>query len=333
VAAARATTVVADREPLRPPVTVRVGLVVSSSDAGIFIAQERGYFREEGLEVEIVPFQSGQSTIPALASGQLEIGSGALNAGMVNAVGRDVPIKVVADKGSTPPGFGYQGLAVRKGLVDSGRFRGCESFRGLKVAVTALAATMEPALDRALRDCGLAISDVELTTMSYPDMGAALRGGSIDAALLNEPILTLALSEGSAVVYKRNDEFYPGQQLAVLLYAPQFASAQRAAANRFMVGYLRGVRDHYDAFARGKGKAEVIDILARGTGVSDPTLFERSVAAGINPDGYVNMRSISDDIEWWGAHGYLSVRVDATQLVDNAFVDYAIDRLGSYVPR
>jgi NitT/TauT family transport system substrate-binding protein len=67
--------------------------------------------------------------------------------------------------------------------------------------------------------------------------------------------------------------------------------------------------------------------------VSDPTLFERSVAAGINPDGYVNMRSISDDIEWWGAHGYLSVRVDAAQLVDNSFVDYAIDRLGSYVPR
>ena len=222
---------------------------------------------------------------------------------------------------------------MRKGLVDGGRFRGCESFRGLKVAVTALAATMEPALDRALRDCGLAVSDVELTTMSYPDMGAALRGGSIDAALLNEPILTMALSEGSAVVYKRNDEFYPGQQLAVLLYGPQFASAQRAAANRFMVAYLRGVRDHYDAFTRGKGKAEVIDILARGTGVSDPTLFERSVAAGINPDGYVNMRSISDDIEWWGAHGYLSVRVDAAQLVDNSFVDYAIDRLGSYVPR
>ena len=323
----------ADSGPPQPPVTVRLGQLRGTSDAGIFIAQERGYFREEGIELDSTTFQSAQVMVAPLAAGQLDVGAGALSAALVNAVGREVPIKVVADKGSTPPGFGFQALVVRKAHVDSGRFRGCESFRGMKVAVSAPGITLEPALDRALRDCNLTVADVEVTSMSFPDMVVALGGGSLDAAIIIEPSLTRALAEGVAVLYKRTDEFYPNQQIAVILYGPQFIANQREAANRFMVAYLKGVRDHYDAFTRGKDKDQIIDILARTTGVSDPALYEHMVPPGLNPDGYVNLRSMNDDIEWWVTHGYLSSRIDAAQLVDNSFVDYAIDRLGSYVAR
>jgi NitT/TauT family transport system substrate-binding protein len=322
-----------DSEPLRPPVTVRLGQLRGTSDAGIFIAQQKGYFREEGIELDASVFQSAQVMVAPLAAGQLDVGAGALSAALVNAVGRDVPIKVVADKGSVPPGFSFQALVVRKDLVDSGRFRGCEHFRGLKVAVSAPGVTLEPALDRALRDCGLSIADVDVTPMGFPDMVVALRGGALDGAMMIEPFLTTAITDGSAVIYKRTEEFYPSQQIAVILYGPHFIANQRPAANRFMVAYLKGVRDHYDAFTRGKNKAEIIDILARTTGVSDPALFERMTPPGLNPDGYVNLRSMNDDIEWWVNHGYLGSRIDAAQLVDNSFVDYALDRLGSYVAR
>src|SRR4051812_28846606 len=58
--------------------TVRFGSPQSISDAGIFIARVRGYFREQGLDVDVVPFQSGPDTIPAMASGDIEVAGGTL---------------------------------------------------------------------------------------------------------------------------------------------------------------------------------------------------------------------------------------------------------------
>jgi NitT/TauT family transport system substrate-binding protein len=316
--------------PLDPPVTVRVGLVGSAADAGFLIAQEKGYFREEGLQLDLTQFQALQQQIPLLGSGQLDVGGGGNNAGLLNAVAQDVPVKVVADKGSSVPGFRWQGFMVRKDLVDSGAFRGCESFRGLRVANAADGNSAHIQLERMLAECGLALSDIELIVMGFPDMPAAFRNAAIDAAYLLEPYITRVTSDGLAVLYKSSDEFYPNQQSSVLLYGPQFIANQRPAAERFMVAYVRGLRDHWEAFSKGVGKAEVIDILARTTSLKDAALIEKMAATGLNPDGYVDLPSLSSDTDWWVAHGYVKTRVDNSQLVDNSFVDYAIQRLGRY---
>ncbi|HZU04694.1 MAG TPA: ABC transporter substrate-binding protein [Chloroflexota bacterium] len=319
--------------PLRPPVTVRVGVVGATSDAGIYIAQERGYFREQGIEIDLSQFQTGPHMVPPLAQGQLDVGGGAPSAGLVNALAREIPIRIVADKGSTPPGFGYLGVLVRKDLVDSGAFQGCPSFRGMRVAFAGEGITTDPAFDRLLRECGLTIADVEMVLMGYPDVPAALRNGAVEAGWQLEPGLTRTAAEGLGVIYKRNDEFYPDQQVAVLMYGPQFIANQREVAQRFMVAYIKGVRDHWEAFTRGVDKAAIIDILTRNTVVKDPALYERMAPPGLNPDGYVYLRSLSEDIDWWVSRGYLPARVDPAQIVDHSFVDYALARLGRYAPR
>ena len=119
----------------------------------------------------------------------------------------------------------------------------------------------------------------------------------------------------------------------MLLYGPHFITNQREVGQRFMLAYVKGLRDHWDAFTRGTNKAEIIDILTRTTSVKDAALFERMAPAGLNPDGYINMRSFADDVEWWSSHNYVRGRVDPGQVVDNSFVDYAIDRLGRHAAR
>src|SRR5207302_10112253 len=52
---------------------VRFGSPQSISDAGVFVARERGYFRDQGIEVEVIPFQSGPNTIAPLAAGELDV--------------------------------------------------------------------------------------------------------------------------------------------------------------------------------------------------------------------------------------------------------------------
>src|SRR5205807_1478786 len=58
-------------QPLSPPVSLRVGAIGLGGEVGMFLAQERGYFADEGLEVEFVPFRSAAEALPALASGEL----------------------------------------------------------------------------------------------------------------------------------------------------------------------------------------------------------------------------------------------------------------------
>src|SRR5262249_25141305 len=150
-------------------------------------------------------------------------------------------------------------------LVDSGTFQGCASFKGMRIANTSDADGARPALDRLLRECDLGLPDIELVVMPNPDMAAAFRHSAIDAARMLEPGLTLGLTQGLFAIYKRGDEVYPDQQIAVLLYGPQFIADRRSAAERFMVAYVKGLRDHWEAFTRGVDKAAIIDILTRST--------------------------------------------------------------------
>ncbi|SRR5581483_8400834 len=319
--------------PLNPPVTVRVGVVGSASDAGVFIAQEKGYFREQGLDIDLNQFQALQQQVPLLGSGQLDVGGGGLNAGLFNAVAQDVPLRIVADKGSLHPGFRWQGFVVRKDLVDSGTFGGCPSFKGMRVANAADGNNAQIQLERLLQECGLGLADIELIVMGYPDMLTAFKNGAIDASHMLEPNITRLASDGLAILYKSSDEVYPDEQAAVLLYGPQFIADQRPAAQRFMLAYVKALRDYWEAFTRGTGRTEVIDILARTTSLKDPALIDRIGPTGLNPDGYVSLPTLAQDVDWWVAHGYVKTRVDVTQVVDHSFVDYAIERLGRYPGR
>jgi NitT/TauT family transport system substrate-binding protein len=66
---------------------------------------EKGYFAELGLKVELVTFTNAATMIAPLGGGQLDVGGGAVSAGLWNAELRKVGIRAVADKGSTRPGW------------------------------------------------------------------------------------------------------------------------------------------------------------------------------------------------------------------------------------
>jgi NitT/TauT family transport system substrate-binding protein len=80
---------------------ITVGATSSTSDAPIFIADKKGYFREEGLDVKVVNFRSAADMVAPLGAGQIEAGAGSASAGLYNAVARGIRIKIVADKASS----------------------------------------------------------------------------------------------------------------------------------------------------------------------------------------------------------------------------------------
>ncbi|MDO9218169.1 MAG: ABC transporter substrate-binding protein, partial [Lacisediminimonas sp.] len=89
------------------PVEVRIGTNGVVSDAAFFIANRKGYFAEQGIKVTFVRFDAGPKMIAPLGTGQLDVAAGAISAGLFNAAARGINIKIVADKGSSPPGYDY----------------------------------------------------------------------------------------------------------------------------------------------------------------------------------------------------------------------------------
>src|SRR4051794_4857053 len=80
---------------------VRVGAYASISDAGLYIAKDKGYFAEQGISAEIVQVNTGSEMTSQLANGDLDASGGSPGAGLYNAVRQGIDLKIVADKGSS----------------------------------------------------------------------------------------------------------------------------------------------------------------------------------------------------------------------------------------
>lgn len=318
----------------QPMTTVRVGIVQSVSDAPFFIADKMGYFKQEGIAVK---FSVLRGMIVPLGTGQLDVGGVSTSAGLFNAVARGINIKIVADKGSTPPGYGYEPILVRKDLITSGKVKSFADFKGLKFAGFNNGSSSMVTLSDALAKGGLKLSDLNIVFMPFAQHVLALENGAVDASITVEPLATEAIKRGAAVRFASDDTIYPNHQLAVVMYGGDFIKKEPEVAKKFMLAYLRGVRDYNDALKDGKlagpNAAEVISILTEYTTIKDPQVFKTITPNGVNPNGKVNLPSLRKDLNFFKAQGLIVGKVSAEQAVDNSFVDAALKVLGPYVPR
>lgn len=315
-------------------VKVKVGVVGAISDAAFFIADRKGFFREQGIDVEIIGFKEAAQMTAPLGTGELDVAAGAPSAGLYNSIGRGVEIRAVADKGSQPRLYGYTVLVIRKDLVESGRYRTLADLKGLKLGSQSPGGAATALLDRALKQAGLAFKDMDIAYMGHPQLALAIDSGAIQAAFITEPNATNALRLGHAVRVMRGDEVYPDQQLAVVLYGGGFIKRDRAVAEKFMIAYLKGARVYNNALADGKfagpAAVEVIAILTQATDIKDPAIYREIIPSGCNPDGALNVASMQSDLDQFREQGLIEGAVTAAQIVDTRFASAAVAALGPY---
>lgn len=317
--------------------TVRLGMLESTTDAPIYIAEQKGFFRDEGVNVEIVPFDAGAAMIAPLGTGQLDVAGGSTSAGLYNALARGIPIKIVADLGSDPPGYGYQMLAVRSELVRSGRFKSLKDLRGLTFGANTPQSAATSTLEVLLKKAGLTFDDVTRVYLSYPDQVVAIKTGSIDAALPTEPSAEEMFSDGAAVKIVGMDRIYPNQEISVLMFGGQFIANHRDVAVRFMRGFLRGARYYNDALAGGKlagpNADDVVRILTAATKIKDPAIFRAITPSGTNPDGRLNVDSLRRDLDFFRRQGFIQGKTTVEDAIDASLAAEAVRDLGPYHPK
>ena len=318
----------------RAATRVTLGIVNTVSDAPYFIADARGYFRDEGLAVEILPFPSGAKMISSLSTGDLDVSGGAVSAGLYNANEREIAIKIVADKARNAPGYGFESILVRKDLIDSGAFRSLADLKGRKVAIPAVGSAGEQSsLNEACLKGGIKFDDVERVYISTADMFAAMANKAIDATIVSEPTVSLAEQRGVAVRFVTLDAFYPNQQAAVTTYGAPFIK-RRDVAEAFMRAYLRAVRTYNDGLAgghyAGKIGEEIVSIIAKYSGFKDEAILRNVVPSACDPDGMPFVEGLQKDLAFVQGLGLVDKALRAEQVIDLSFLKAAQAKLGPY---
>lgn len=318
-------------EALEP---VHAGVIGIVSDTPIYLAEQRGYFRDEGLTVDTVQFDSAAKMVAPLGRGELAVGAGSTSSGLYNAVDRGIDIKIVADKATNTPSNSYRALLLRKELVDSGKVKTLADLKGLKIGIVAQGASDNSILNEALKQGGLTIGDVERVYLSFAQQVLALDHGAIDAAISTEPDTTHAVRLGSIVRFMGVADFYPIQQSSVILYGGDFIHNHRPEAVGFMRAYLRGVRDYDHALkgARlaGPGSDAVMRLVAEFTHETDLSVLREMIASWCNPDGEVNMPSLEKDLAFFKSQGEVKSNISVADAFDGSFAREAAAALGRY---
>jgi ABC-type nitrate/sulfonate/bicarbonate transport system substrate-binding protein len=319
------------RAPLSPPVHVNMGVQGSTAENGYYLALERGYFREEGLEVEFTRFATAGDMIAPLASGALDVGSGGIGAGLFNAIAQGIPLKIVADHTINRPEDRAAAWMVRAAIAD--RVKEPSDVRGMAVGLGTVGSTVDVELDTILDLGGLTRDDIEIKAVSYADQVAAFANGSVDLAFVFEPQLTRLRQEGLARVWKTSGEIIPNHETAVLLYGPSLTQEKPEAAKRFMVAHLRGVRDAQKELGNvATRNKDTIRTVAKYTTITDLQVWEQLELPTKNPDGYNNRASIERDLRYFVDKGLVRNPPNLAEVIDQSYVDYALSVLGKAHP-
>ncbi len=297
--------------------TVKLGDLAAISNAAVYIAIEKGFFKEQGVNTEITNFDSAAKQVPALVAGELEVSVGSASAGLFNAVAEKAPFRIVADKGQAREGYGFSLLAVRKDLVDSGQVKTFRDLKGKKIALLAKGNIQHYLIGKMAEEVGLTINDVELTFLGAPNQVTAFETKAIDAAYAVEPWVARFTERGVAVKFRTPDQVkgLGPVQVGVIIYSGKFINERRAVAQRWMNGYIKAAEFFHK---KGTKDPEVAAILEKYTKVP-AKVIQTAIPPYQDPNGRPLRDNLADQAQWFVNNG-MQQKISIDNALDLSFL-------------
>jgi NitT/TauT family transport system substrate-binding protein len=299
---------------------LRVGALRLTSSAPLFIAAEKGYFADEGLDVELKFMKSAQPVAMALASGDIDVGATGLTAGLYNAAANGLKVNIIADKGRVWPGYKLVGLMVSNNAWEKG-VRNLSDLKNKRVGITQVGSTFHYMLGNILTKNGMDLKDVKPTTLGgVKSMMDTVAANRIETAFMVQPFCTVMEKKkmGHVMLWAGDEMRY---QIAAIFISEKVAKNE-ALGLKFMRAYIRACRFYYDncltkkdgLLVKGPGFDEVIGYIAKYTS-RKPAL----IALGLNyndRDGKLFADDIQRQIDWYHDHKMVGKRLDAKEIVN-----------------
>lgn len=249
--------------------------------AGFFVAEEKGYFEEAGLDVELLA-KGGTSgeTFQHVSTGNVTGGGASWGAGLFNATAAGASINVLGGMSRIPESGPNPSPLMAS---DDSSIETPEDLRGAKIGVPGQTGFGLYSVHKALTDAGLSLDDVELVNLGPGDIIPGMANGSIDASWTVEPVSANLKQEELA--HEITDvNYHSGTELGVVLFNTDFVDENSDAVVKFTAAYLRAVQELEEG---GWDDPEIQEIIAEYTDLPVSTLKEIALTE-VDPDADID---------------------------------------------
>ena len=307
---------------------ITIAIVPSVPAASTLIAEEKGYFRDAGLDVTIERIDSIGKAVAFLAANHVQVAQGGINAGIFNAIGQGLPVILALDGGSTPL---YHRIVVRHGLED--KIRTPADLKGRTVGLSAPGSTTLYELAATLASAGLTLKDVEVKHLAFSQMASALTNGALDAAIAVAPFTELIVERNIATPWIDPEDGYvttlPMTNVAYIVNT-DWATQNPDVARRLLLALARGSRDYCQAYHHGPNRGEMLDVLMKNRIATDRGLLDRMDWQARTPNGEFNLASLTDLQAFFRREGVIDKTAPGERLVDPRYAAAAAAEFGPF---
>ncbi|HVA14178.1 MAG TPA: ABC transporter substrate-binding protein [Stellaceae bacterium] len=303
---------------------IKIGVVRTLAVGPIFVADDRGYFRDEGLDATIVYFDAAQPIAIAAASGDIDFGVTGMSAAFYSLAGQGV-LKIIAAGNREMPGFKNAGYLASNRAYEAG-LTSLKQLAGRTAAVTQVGSQLHYDLGLAAEKYKIDLKDIRVAALqSNTNMSSALAGGQADLGVFPVTPAMRLLSRGDAKLLGWVGDEVPYGQPNTAFTSSKIANDHRATVERFLRAFKKGARDYHDAFAdasehRRDGPTADAILALLSTYTHQPVEQIRVAIPWLDAELRLDSQDIRRQIDWFRAQGEIKTPVNAAEIIDQRYV-------------
>jgi NitT/TauT family transport system substrate-binding protein len=303
--------------------TIKIGISKLFSQAAVPVAIERGYFKEQGLDAQLVFFDAAQPIAVGVASGDVDFGVAGMSAGFFNLAAQG-QLRLIASSTREKKGF-YSLVLLASNKAYAAGLKSAKDLPGHEIAITQIGTSLHYSIGQIAERYGFALNAVTIKPLqSNSNVISALSGGTVAAAVMPGSTALPFIRKGDIQLLGWIGDLTPGSSGSSAFTATKTANERGAMVTRFLAAYRKGMRDFHDAFATpedeprlGPTAKDVLKLVSDFTGIAPEELAK--AVPYVDPDGRMDAVDIARQIAWYKSQNLLKGEVKAEDLIDQRY--------------
>lgn len=312
--------------------TVKVGVLRYVSSGGLFLAVERGYFKAEGLDVELKFFEAAQPIAVAVVSGDTDFGVTALTGGFYNLAGKGA-LRLIGAQAMEKKG--YEGnLVVASNEAFAKGLTSVDKLAGKSVGISQVGSSFHYQVGQIATAKGFKLSDVALKPLqSLPNMMAALKTSQVDAIIIAPHLAKALVAAGEGKVIGQVSDIAE-YQYGGLFTGTATIEKRHDMVQRFFRAYQKGAAAYAAVFlnkgpdgkivfnaASDVAATEIAKYVYPGEPAETAIAKVKASAFFVEEKARLDVNDIASQVAWMQENKLVDAGVDAHKLVDLSFIE------------
>jgi NitT/TauT family transport system substrate-binding protein len=306
------------------PHAVKIGVVRLTGSIPLYIATDKGYFRDEGLDPQLIWFEASAALPVAIASGDIDFGSAAFTGALFN-IGAKGGLTIIASQLRDAAGYHLNALMATNSAYEGG-FTKITDLPGKRIGMTTVGSTMHYTIALLAKKYRFDLATVTLVPLqSLANLNAAFAGGQIDGGVIGAAAAKQFDADGRGkIIAWTGDE--AAWQLGAQITNPRLIKEHPDEVAAFVRAYQRGIATYQKAvtfsargaMTKGPGYDEVAAIVGKYLNLTADQVAD--IFPSLDPVGALDVADVKNQVAFYQAQGMVDKSADVDAMLDLSFL-------------